>query len=177
LVRTVDDTKSIDREDGIDILVTLPQPIIAQPIGDVSDEAYAAALERTVRPVFVSTRAVLPKMQQRSWGRIIHVVWGQAVGAMRNVSVDSSAAAAVNQFSRAIGIECARSGVTVNTIALGWFQEIGLSNLPSLERYIPLRRLGNADDLGALLIYLASDQASYVTAHTHLLDGGLRSRG
>jgi len=161
----------------IDILITLPTSITAQPLEQVPDDALDVAINSLVRPAFLATRGVLPSMRKRGWGRIIHVVWGQAVGAMRNVSIDAAAGAAVNQFSRAMGIECARMGVTVNTIALGWFQEIGLSGLAAMERYIPLRRLGTGDDLGALLIYLASSQASYVTAQTHLLDGGLRSRG
>lgn len=175
-VLTADNIRGTDPHQ-VDILVTLPKKIVAQPLEQVSDDTLDEAIDGVFRTTFHATRAVLPKMRERGWGRIIHVVWGQAVGAMRNVSVDAAANAAVNQFGHAVGIEYARSGVTVNTIALGWFPEIGVSDLTPLERYIPARRFGNGEDLGALIVFLASTRASYITSQTHLLDGGLRARG
>jgi NAD(P)-dependent dehydrogenase (short-subunit alcohol dehydrogenase family) len=84
--------------------------------------------------------------------------------------------AGVISFTRALALEWAGKGVAVNGLAPCWFEDTPLSGaMPRerLSRFIPLKRLGRPEEVGAMAVYLASDAASYVTGQTYFLSGGV----
>ena len=85
---------------------------------------------------------------------------------------------AIVGFTKSLCIEWIRSGVTVNALALGFYEELAGPQSDSrlraaLEQYIPLRRLGRSDDIQGALIYLVSDEAAFVTSELLVVDGAI----
>lgn len=129
------------------------------------------------------TREALPGMVERSWGRMINI--GSDAGRVGSSleSVYSGAKAGVIAFTKTIAREVARSGVTANTVCPGPTRtpllegmtsgEDGDKVIASLERAVPMRRLGEPEDVGAAVAFLASERAGYVTGQTLSVSGGL----
>jgi 2-hydroxycyclohexanecarboxyl-CoA dehydrogenase len=120
------------------------------------------------------THAVLPGMRDRGWGRIVMVSSdaGRA-GSGAGVTVYGSCKAAAVQLVRNLSQEVASLGVTVNAIALG-----PMDNLPDeyakwTVRAIPVARMGRPDDAGAAVVYLASEEAGWVTGQLLAVNGGM----
>lgn len=118
---------------------------------------------------------VMPMVQARRGGRI--VTMSSAAGVLgHSGQVNYSAAkAGVIGASKALALELAKRNITVNCVAPGWIDTLDLS---SAERKricesIPVRRLGKADEVAALVVYLLSDAAAYVTRQVISIDGGL----
>ncbi len=120
------------------------------------------------------THTVLPGMVARGWGRVIGVVSGAGTqGVHIGVAAYSAGKAGAAGLLRSVALEVARKGVTVNSIALGLMSNTGGTDITAgLAKTIPTGRLGTPHDLGALCAYLASDEASWMTAQTIPLAGG-----
>jgi NAD(P)-dependent dehydrogenase (short-subunit alcohol dehydrogenase family) len=117
-------------------------------------------------------KAVLPSMLSRKWGRIITISSGAGqVGMNIGVSPYAAGKAGVAGFMRHLAVENARHGVTVNTVSLGLVLE-DASAVEGLAATIPTGRLGKPEDVGALAVYLSSDEASWMTGQTIGLNGG-----
>jgi len=129
------------------------------------------------------TRAVLPGMVEREFGRVVNISSDAARVGSSLESVYSGAKAAVIAFTKTIAREVARSGVTANTVCPGptrtaLLEEMaeqgpGARLIESLERTVPMRRLGKPDDVAGAVAYLASDRAGFVTGQTLSVSGGL----
>lgn len=129
------------------------------------------------------TRAVLPAMVERRFGRVVNI--GSDAGRVGSSleSVYSGAKGAVIAFTKTIAREVARSGVTANTVCPGPTRTPLLEQMAergpggrlieSLERAVPMRRLGEPEDVAAAVAYLASDRAGFVTGQTLSVSGGL----
>jgi 2-hydroxycyclohexanecarboxyl-CoA dehydrogenase len=130
------------------------------------------------------TRAVLPGMVERRFGRIVNI--GSDAGRVGSSleSVYSGAKGAVVAFTKSIAREVARSGVTVNAVCPGptrtpllegmaGDEERGAKLIASLERAVPMRRLGEPEDVAAAVAFLASDRAGFITGQTLSVSGGL----
>jgi NAD(P)-dependent dehydrogenase (short-subunit alcohol dehydrogenase family) len=122
-------------------------------------------------------RTVLPGMAQRKWGGIIQISSGAGSRGVPNVSIYSAAKAGIEGLLRSVAIEMARSGVTLNAIALGLMANTGerMGNSAYLQRIfstIPMGRLGEPREIGACVVWLASDKAGYVTGQTIHVNGG-----
>lgn len=129
------------------------------------------------------TREALPGMVERRWGRMVNI--GSDAGRVGSSleSVYSGAKAGVIAFTKTIAREVARSGVTANTVCPGPTRtpllegmtsgEDGEKVIASLERAVPMRRLGEPEDVGAAVAFLASERAGYVTGQTLSVSGGL----
>jgi 3-oxoacyl-[acyl-carrier protein] reductase len=112
-------------------------------------------------------------MCENRWGRIITIASGAGVtGVGIGVSIYGAAKGGAMAFMRNLAMEVAREGVTANSLALGLMDNVGDSATAGLARSIPVRRLGTSDDVGAAVVYLASDEASWLTGQTINLDGG-----
>jgi 3-oxoacyl-[acyl-carrier protein] reductase len=127
-------------------------------------------------------------MRERHWGRILAINSIAAKQPVDNLMLSNSIRAAVTGFLRTLASEVATDGITVNTILPGYtrterVEQLTAANarkegvdekeiLSRLEREIPMRRLGEPREFGALAAFLCSDRASYITAQSIAVDGG-----
>ena len=174
------------RTGAVDILVNNAGGVVGQaghPLEEVTDQDWHAVVDANLTSTFLCTRAVVPGMKERGWGRIVNI----SSGAGRTVSLTgiqayASAKAGQIGFTRQMAHELGRFGITVNCIAPGFI----LSN-PTTERQwasygeegqralvdqIAMRRLGRPEDIANGVRFFVSERSSWVTGQTISIDGG-----
>jgi len=171
---------------GADILVNSAGGVrgqVGRPIEDVTDDQWRDVVESNLTGAFICVRAVVPRMKERGWGRIVTI----SSGAGRSVSLTgiqayASAKAAQIGFTRQMAHELGPFGITVNCVAPGFV----LSNPTSIAQWesygdvgqqklldaIPTRRLGTADDIANGVRFFVSPETSWVSGQTLSVDGG-----
>lgn len=177
-----------DRFGRIDILVTNTGGPPAGPFESHSPEAWHAAVAQNLESVLNLVRGVLPQMRQRQWGRIINITSIAVKQPVEGLILSNSVRAAVTGFARTLANEVARDGITVNNVMPGYTRTERLVHLAehnaksrdvaiedayaAWEREIPMGRLGEPAELAALVAFLASTRASYITGTSIPVDGG-----
>jgi len=135
---------------------------------------WQRSLERNLTSAFLVTRAFLLGMKARGYGRVVNV--SSTTGAVSAVAGDTAYAAAkagMVGFTRAVALEAAPHGVTVNAIAPGWIATGSQTEREAAAGLrTPLRRSGTPAEIAALIAFLASTEASYVTGQLIVADGG-----
>ena len=140
----------------------------------ISDEEWSTVLETNLSAVFRLTRMALRPMLRARFGRVINVA--SIVGPRANPGQANYAAAKAGLIgmTKTIAVEVARRGVTANTVAPGFIDtDMTRDVINGAVEAIPARRSGRPEEVAACVRFLASDQASYVTASTVYVDGGL----
>jgi 3-oxoacyl-[acyl-carrier protein] reductase len=164
---------------GLDILVHNAAHIAHETLDKLSDETLEMTLRVNLQACFWLTQAAVPHMQARGGGRIIITssVTGPRV-AYPGLSHYAASKAGVNGFVRSAALELAPDKITVNCIEPGFIAKPGRGQLSSpetrarIESYIPLGAMGLPDDVAWAMLYLASDEARYVTGQSIVVDGG-----
>ncbi len=144
---------------------------------DVSDEEWKRVLAINADGVFWCNRAVAPGMAERGYGRIVNVASIAGKEGNPMAAAYSASKAAVIALTKAVGKDFARTGVSVNCIAPAVIETPILAGLSEqhvdymVER-IPMGRMGTADEVAALICWLASEECSFSTGATYDISGG-----
>ena len=172
-----------ERELGaIDVLVNNAGWDEARPFLETDEAFWDRVIEINFKGGLRMTRAVLPGMVERRWGRVVNI--GSDAGRVGSSleSVYSGAKGGMIAFTKTIAREVARAGVTANVVCPGPTKTAFLDRIAgeggeqlvnSLTRAVPMRRLGEPEDVAAAVAFLASDAAGYITGQTLSVSGGL----
>ena len=170
----------------VDILVNNAGGVVGQvgrPLEEVTDDDWRAVVDANLTSTFLCTRAVVPGMKERRWGRIVNI----SSGAGRTVSLTgiqayASAKAAQIGFTRQMAHELGPFGITVNCIAPGFilsnpaterqWASYGEEGQEKLVQGIAMRRLGRPEDIANGVLFFVSERSSWVTGQTISIDGG-----
>ena len=147
------------------------------PLGELTDEDWHRVITTDLTSVFFMTRAVLAHMRERRSGCIVSVASIAGKEGTPRLVPYSVAKAGIIAFTKALGKEVVGDGVRVNCVAPGVVQTPLLDQLPSESTQVmlskaPMGRLGTADEVAAVIHFLASDAASFITAQVFDASGG-----
>jgi 3-oxoacyl-[acyl-carrier protein] reductase len=164
---------------AIDILVVNATPAQPQKPIELYDWAlYQQMLDFFVKSPFLLTRAVLPAMKQRRWGRIVNIGSEVFRRGLPNFSAYVAAKGAQAGWTRSMASELAPWQITVNIVSPGWIpverhQDDPKEQKDAYKALIPMRRWGVPGDVGGVVSWLASDAAAFVTGQDIAVNGGM----
>ena len=173
--------KTLDELGRIDILVNNAGMNRPGPVHETSDEDWDLVIDTNLKGTFYCTRAILPTMIQQNYGRMVNIssIAGWAT-ANQNESAYCAAKAGIMAFTRCVALETAKYNITVNAIAPGFVPNPFLEKVYSKERLewrlstIPVGRGAKPEEIGNVILFLVSDESSYITGETIAVSGGLR---
>lgn len=155
---------------------------------DMSDADWLAAVELNLLSAVRLTRLALPEMRARHWGRIINITSLSVKQPIPDLILSNAVRAAVVGMAKTLSLEVAAEGITVNNVCPGHTLTDRVRHLNAARAAaegrtvdeimaeslaaIPMRRLGKPEELAALIAFLASQQAAYITGTTIQVDGG-----
>lgn len=164
----------------IDILCPNAAIFDSSPIVAMPEELWDRLLEVNLKGVFLAVKACLPTMIKRSYGRIVVTssITGNrtAIGGMAHYAASKGG---INGFVKAAAIELARHGITINCVEPGHVMTEGAAPQydqafkRAVESFIPLGRFALPEDIARAVLFLASDDAGYVTGQSLIVDGGV----
>ena len=172
----------------IDILVNNCGGPIPGYFETLSDENWEAAFDQVLMSVIRFTRLVLPGMKSKNWGRIINITSLSVKQPVDNLILSNSLRSAVTAFAKTLSNQVGKYNITVNNVAPGYTltsrihelaevraEHAGATKEKILElmsEEVPMKRLADPSEIASLVVYLASQQAGYITGSTIGVDGG-----
>lgn len=192
----VTDPDSVDQgiaaiSDGlgpVEILVNCAGWDELRPFLDTDERFLRRVLEINLAGPVRVTRGVLPQMVDRGWGRIVNVASDAGRVGSSLEAIYSGAKGGLISFTKTVAREMARHGITANCVCPGPTEtpllehivdasSSGQKVIDAMVRAVPMRRLGKPDDLAPAVVFLASEEAGYITGQTLSVSGGLTMAG
>jgi 3-oxoacyl-[acyl-carrier protein] reductase len=165
---------------GIDVLVhSALTPFAVTSFAELSWEQLGRKLDSELRAAFLTTKAVVPEMVSRGYGRLIYLSTGLSRHPRDGMITLGTAKAALDQFVRYVALELAPHGITANLVAPGTVEGPRATELVTAERLralaaaTPMRRLVRPDEVAETVAFLASEDSGFTTGHYLPLNGGL----
>jgi len=186
-MRNRDDVKrlaraALEQMGRVDILVNNAGTNRPQAIDQIADADWDAVLEINLSSVMALTRALVPQMKERRWGRVIHITSVLGFTSKEGRNSYSATKSALIGMAKANALDLGPFGITVNCIAPGPFlTDLPMSILSEAEKKVfaertALLRWGDPKELMGPVLLLASDAGSYITGTTLVVDGGFLAR-
>ncbi|HEX5852198.1 MAG TPA: SDR family oxidoreductase [Solirubrobacteraceae bacterium] len=179
---------TVERFDGVDILVSNSGAPARGSFSDFTDEDWSDAFEVVMLNFVRFVREVAPHMREKRWGRIVGIQSSSVKQPVQNIDLSNGIRPGVAGLMKAIMPDLAKDGITINLVLPGMFLTSRIhpalaTRSPEVDRMveeqlaplaatIPMGRLGEPIELGHLVAFLASEQASYITGAVYQVDGG-----
>jgi NAD(P)-dependent dehydrogenase (short-subunit alcohol dehydrogenase family) len=173
---------ALDRFGTIDILVNNAGTGQFVPFAFVENEEYDRVMDINARGTFFFCRAVLPTMMDNDYGKIVNITSIMSVVAGQGQSIYNASKGAAKMLTQGIAVDVSGYNINVNAVGPGMVLTGLTQNMLGdpeqaewfIER-IPMRRIGKPDDIAASVLFLSSDEASYIHGTTLFVDGGMIS--
>ncbi len=168
----------LEKRECLDVLVNIAGVVRDSLLMAMETDAWNEVIDTNLNGVFHFTRAAIRPMMMEKKGRIINISSFSGTRGGKGQCNYAASKGAVNAFTRAVALEVAPKGITVNAVAPGMIEtdmSKGVRNLaPELIlSKIPLGRFGKVEDVAKVVAFLASDEAAYITGEVIAVDGGL----
>lgn len=160
----------------VDIVVNVAGIVRDRSLPKMSDAEWSAVIDVNLRGTWLGCQSAFAWIGDRGWGRIINVASTAIFGAYGQANY-SAAKAGIVGLTRTAALEGARRGILVNAVAPGIVETAILADVPPQVREgwlakMPLKRTAQPEEIAAVIAFLASDDASYMTGQTLVVDGG-----
>lgn len=181
--------QTVERFGGLHILVSNAGGPPAGYFPDFDDEQWQAAVNLTLMSAVRLIRAALPHMQKAGWGRVINITSVSVKEPIDNLLLSNSIRAAVHGLAKTLANQVSKDGITVNNVMPGYTQTDRITQLATVRAEksgksvdqviadmgtpVPVGRIGRPEEFGALVAFLASEQAAYINGVSIPIDGGL----
>ena len=171
--------RAVDGLGRLDILVNNSGIAHVSPVAEMPPEEFRRTVEVNLIGVFNGCRAAAARLIAQQSGKVVNLASVLGAVGLPGYAAYSASKGGVIALTRALGVEWARHNVQVNAIAPGWF--VTDMNAEAFDdarvrerllRDVPARRTGRLEEIGPLLVYLASPASDYMTGQTVFLDGG-----
>jgi 3-oxoacyl-[acyl-carrier protein] reductase len=153
---------------------------LGKTVEQITEEDWDAVIDSHLRATWLCTRAALPAMRAAKWGRIVNTSSIHHTGGGRpGLASYAAAKGAISAFSRTAAKEVAADGITVNTVAPGFVRTDMLTRLPGdfqsrVRTQSPVGRPAEPEEIATAVVFLCSQQASYINGALLAIDGGRR---
>ena len=174
--------KVLDKWGRLDILVNNAGIIKDGLVATMTSEQWQAVIDTNLTGTFNFCQAVTRSMMSARYGRIINISSVSATMSNPGQANYAASKGGVEGFTRCLATEIARRGITVNAVAPGFVETdmtVAVRNAAEdqIKKMIPVRRLGQPEDIAHAVVFLAGDEASYITGQILTVDGGLTLGG
>lgn len=168
----------LDQWEYVDILVNNAGVIRDKLLMFLDEKDWDRVLEVNLKGTYLCSRAIIKTMIARRFGRIINITSPSAITGRAGQTNYSASKGGIISFTKSLSKEMARLGITVNAVCPGIISTPMIENLDqetksNLLNMIPMGKFGKPEDIASMVLFLASEEAGYITGQTLTVDGGL----
>ena len=167
-----------DKKFGVDILINNAAENIVCPIRTLPKEGWQRTIDVNLTAPFLLIRSVIDSMVANKWGRIVNISSCYSLISKRGRVAYSVSKAGLNSLTRTSALECAESNILVNSVCLGFVdtemtrRNNNSSQIDVIRSRIPMKRLATPDEIANFVFFIGSEQNTYITGQSLVIDGG-----